>query len=399
MSIFKRLIIFVMAFLCVGCTQKQDRIPKLTYSTWGSHSEMSIIKPLIKEFEQKNNVKIKLIHIPQNYFQKLHILFASKQAPDVLFINNYYLPLYAKAGLLENLEKYFSLKELENTFFQNTLNSMKFENTLYGLPRDVSNLVIFYNQDMFKRKKIPYPTKNWNYQDLLKLAKQLTDDDTLGIGFEEKPIFWEPILWSNGGELFNKKGEFTLNQKESLDALKYYIDLRINHKVAPSKTESSNRTMAQLFLNEKIAMHISGRWLVPKYRAEANFNWDIIPLPNGKKGSIAGSDTSGWAISKSSKNKDLAINFIKYMSSYESIQNISKSGLITPARKDCAYSNTFLDKNKKPQNAIFFIEINDLAKNTNIPNNYNQKIEKLERLLEPYFLGKEKISPYTKFEL
>ena len=61
--------------------------------------------------------------------------------------------------------------------------------------------------------------------------------------------------------------------------------------------------MAQMFLQGKIAMHISGRWLVPKYRESAHFDWDITQFPKGTKGSIVPLDASGWAISSKSTKK------------------------------------------------------------------------------------------------
>ncbi len=380
-----------------ACT-RENNVQTLTYSTWGSQSEIQVMKPIIADFEVKNNVKVKLIYIPQNYFQKLHLLFASNQAPDVIFINNYYLPVYAKAGLLEDVSAYFK-EEFENkTFFQNAVNALSLNDKKYGIPRDISNMVVYYNKDIFLQNKTDYPNKNWNYKDLRRIASRLTQKDKWGIGFEENPIFWEPILWSNGGGIFANDGELILNSQESKKALNYCIELKTKYHVAPTQIESANRTMAQMFLDEKVAMIISGRWLVPKFREEASFDWDIINLPQGTKGSIAGSDSSGWAISKSAKDKELAARFIKHMSSKATIEKFTKSGLITPARKDCAYSNIFLD-NQKPKSAKIFLDINENAIVTPIPDKYNQKIERLTKLLEPYFLGEKKISPSTQFEL
>jgi len=389
--------IFFILLTCCGCVQK-EKTEELTFSTWGSQSEMQILKPIITDFEQQNNVHVHLIHAPQNYFQKLHLLFASKQAPDVVFINNYYLPLYAKAGLLEDLSKYFKDDFNNGTFFQNAIDALSSNGTIYAIPRDISNMVIYYNKNIFDEKNIKYPNKNWNYQDFLKTAKNLSGKGIYGIGIEENPLFWSPILWSNGAGIFSKDGEFVLNEPKSKEWLKYYIELRTVHNAAPTETQSANRTMAQMFLDGKIAMQISGRWLVPKYRKEADFDWDIINLPRGEYGSIAGSDSSGWAISKSAPNKALAVKFVRHLSSKESINKFTQSGLITPARKECAFSNIFLD-GQKPHSAKIFLDINEHAITTPIPDNYNRKIERLTRVLEPYFSGGKKITPSVTFEL
>ena len=397
MKFFKISLFFCLSLFLCGCNPVEDS-NHITFSTWGSQSEIKVVKALIKQYEQINNIQVKLIHIPQNYFQKLHLLFASNQAPDVAFINNYYLPVYQEADLLLDLSPYFLDELKSDLYFNNAIKSLSKGNSLYAVPRDVSNIVVYYNKDMFKRYGISYPNENWTYDDLIKLGKQFSNGEQWAVGIEENPLFWEPVLWSNDATIFDENGVFVLNNQNSKQALKYFIDLKNKYKIIPPKSITANRTMAQLFLDEKVAMHFSGRWLVPKYRQEAKFDWDVVSIPRGVVGSVSGSDSSGWAISKNSKNIDLAISFVKYMSSKEVVSEVTKSGLITPARKDVAYSDVFLD-GKKPKNVKTFLKINNNAKINTIPKNYNKKIEKLMKILEPYFLGVKNITSDTKFEL
>ena len=87
------LILCLLPILLCACTKNQQE--EITFSSWGSVTEVGILNEIIKEYEKENpEVRINFIHIPQNYFQKIHLLFASNQAPDVIFINNLYLPLY-----------------------------------------------------------------------------------------------------------------------------------------------------------------------------------------------------------------------------------------------------------------------------------------------------------------
>ena len=78
--------------LCFSLCGKTDNKTHIEFATWGSESEIKILKPMLEEFERENpEIKVDLMHIPQNYFQKIHLLFASNTAPDVIFINNLYL--------------------------------------------------------------------------------------------------------------------------------------------------------------------------------------------------------------------------------------------------------------------------------------------------------------------
>ena len=355
--------------------------PKKTtvqFASWGSESEISILKPILKDFEKENpNIKVDFMHIPQNYFQKIHLLFASNTAPDVIFMNNQYLPIYANADVLEDLTGDFDFSK----FYPQTVKALSWKGKIYAVPRDVSNLVIFYNKDIFDKYNIPYPDINWTIQDFLTTAEKLTHrPNVFGISFDEEPLMFLPYLTSFGGGFEPQK----INSLSSKQALKIYADLRNKYHVAPQKDESASATMAQMFLQGKLAMHLSGRWLVPKYRQEAKFDWDIVNFPNGKLGSVVPLDASGWTISKSSKHKKEAIKLVAFLASKTSSQKFTKSGLIVPARIDVANSETFLD-NQKPHNAKIFLDVIKTSEPTPVTVNYREILDNIKNDTEHLF--------------
>lgn len=354
----------------------------IQYASWGSKSEVDILKPLLVEFERENpDLKVEFMHIPQNYFQKIHILFASNTAPDVIFINNLYLPLYANAGVLENLDDYGIN---QNDFYQKSLEALSWKGKLYAVPRDVSNLVIYYNKEIFKSANLSYPKENWTMDEFLHIAKILTKrPNVFGISFEEDSLFYLPYLMSEGGGILSDDlSREIIEDKNSQNGLKLYADLRKKYHVAPTKSESASATMAQMFLQGKLAMHLSGRWLVPKYREEAVFEWDIVPFPKGASGSIVPLDVSGWAISKNSKHKQDAFRLIKFLSSKTSIEKLAESGLIVPARKDCA---KVIQNDKNPKNSHVFIDVIQTSKPTPVSVDYNVLNDKLKEKNERLF--------------
>lgn len=366
-------VLLICILVLCGC-HKQDSRTTVQFASWGSKSEIDILKPLLSEFEKENpDIKVDFMHIPQNYFQKIHLLFASNTAPDVIFINNLYLPIYANAGLLEELNT-------DDNFYPQSLNALSWQGKLYAIPRDVSNLVIYYNKDMFLKKHIPFPKQNWTFDDFLQTSKKLTDKNTFGISFEEDPLFYLPYLMSNGGGFLPEE----IKKAESQEAINFYADLRNKYHTAPKKNESASATMAQLFLQERIGMYLSGRWMVPKLREEASFDWDIAQFPKGTKGSIVQLDASGWAISKSSKHKAEALKLINYLSDEKSIEKFTQSGLIVPARKDVANSQSFLN-GQKPKNAKVFIEIIETSKPTPVTVNYREILDNLKNDMEKRF--------------
>jgi len=377
--------------------KNQDSKTVIKFSAWGSQSEIEYLLPLIEHFEQENpDIKIEFLHIPQNYFQKLHLLFASKLAPDVVFVNNHYFIKYVNANLLEDLSKYID----KSKYFSQSIDCFTVNNKIYAIPRDISNLVVYYNKNLFDKYNINYPNNNWTHYDYVNIANSFHKNGIWGVGYETDTMFLLPFLLSNDGGIFNENlTGFILNKKETLETIDWYSDLANKYNIAPKKSDSANLTMAQLFLQEKIAMHVSGRWLVPKYRKDAKFDWDIIQLPKGKKGSITSIDSSGYALSASSRHKKEAIRFILYISSKNSLEKLTQSGLIVPAIKDIAYSETFINRKLKPENAQAFIDIIDNGKPTPVNSNYQKIIEIINKALEPVFLGKIKAREAISDEL
>ncbi len=393
----KNLLIAIALFLSIIAASFLFKQPKddrtvIKFASWGSQSEISILAPILEEFEKQNpDIKVDFVHIPQNYFQKVHLLFASNLAPDVVFLNNYYAPKYIKAGLLEDLSPYMK----KDDYFEKSYKGFSAGEKIYAFPRDVSSLVIFYNKDLFKKNGVPLPSQNWTMAEFLAAAKKLTKEDfgvkTFGCGFETEMIYLLPYLFSNDGAVLNDDGKkLLIGDSAALDAIDFYADFVNKYKIAPSKAESASLTMAQLFLQGRIAMQLSGRWLVPKYREEAKFDWDIAPFPAMRAGSVVSVDASGYAISKSSMHKKEALRFIEFINSEKSMEKITKSGLIVPARKDAAFSAAFLDKSKKPGQAKTFLDVIETGKPTPVNVNYQKLSDRLKTALEPVFLGKRK---------
>ncbi len=377
----KFLVIFLILFTIFVFHSKQiskEDYNVLKFSSWGSQSEVKIIKELLYNFEKENNVKVEFIHIPQNYFQKIHLMFASNIEPDVIFINNQYIKMYIDAGLLENLTPYFENEE--KYFYPEAINCFKYkdtksefnsdENKLYAIPRDISNIVIFINKDIFKKHGIAPKIELNNIYELKELAQKLTTKSYWGINTEEDPLFWLNFLAANGGGVLSDKADkLIITDTKSIEALNLYSDFVNKYHISPSKSEIGSMTTAQMFINQKIAMYMGGRWMVPKFKETIPFNWDVIEFPSSDKNKIY-LDASGWAVSKKSKKKELAVKLIKYLSSETASDKFTYSYLIIPARIS---SGTKLTSSKSVNSLNENVFISEIKKTKPTPVNKNYR--------------------------
>ena len=373
-------LILLSLFVLYGIfPQKENSRTTIKFSSWGSRTEYAILKEVIADYEKNNpNVKIEFIHVPEDYFRKLHLLYASKTEPDVVFLNNTYAPLYIKSNLLEDLSEFVDEKE----FYESSVDCFKDGGKLYAVPRDISNLVLFVNKNIVKN-----PENIKTVDDLRKYAKKYTNSEHFGLNYEKNPLFWLYYLnYFNGGILSDDGKQVIFNSPESRKGLQLYVDMINKDKSIPHEWQVSSMTSAQAFICGKTALYLSGRWVVPKFRETLNFDWDIIPFPASENSKTL-TDASGWAVSKSSKHKKEAVDFVKYMSSKKVSEKFTETGLITPARVDVAHSPIFLASNQKPKNSKVFIDILENSKPTPVNSNYAKITDDVTKAVLPVFNG------------
>jgi multiple sugar transport system substrate-binding protein len=413
--------VLVSTLMFSGC-KSQSSLPiqpikTIIFSTWGNAEELTTLKSLVAKFEETHsNIHVELMHIPDNYYQKLHILIAADMTPDVMFTNSIYFPVYAHHGVFKNLSPFLEHSQVlsRKNFYTNALqtfqlpvinstSSEKARSGLGAIPRDISNLVVFYNKTLFKKAGLPLPSSHWTWQECLVAAKALTKRSNtskipsqFGFSFyKTPPLLWLPFVWSWGGTVF-KDSTFAMNSPHALAGLAFYQHLRFGASVAPTPQEVGSTSMTQLFIQQRLAMMVNGRWVVPLLRKEAAFDWDVVPFPAGPSGSHVGIDSSGYAMAAQSKHPKEAWQLIEFLSSRAAQEAVTRSGLIIPARRDVAESSLFLSRTEKPVHGQVFLEAIDTGIPTQSHPRWNELSEELNLALEPVWDGKQSANAAMK---
>ncbi len=175
----------------------------------------------------------------------------------------------------------------------------------------------------------------------------------------------------NAGEIvaYTDKDELTATQKaqctelpSQMEAMQYFVDLSVTHKVSPKPAVSASSSTYGLFSSKQCAMIIETRYATGIYRktideAQDAFDWDVAPLPKHANGIAAGhSGSEALCIPAKSKHKDEAWKFIEYMTGEEGSKRFAEAGFTVPNTRELANSETFLQSNKNPKNSKIFVE-------------------------------------------
>jgi multiple sugar transport system substrate-binding protein len=146
------------------------------------------------------------------YLDKLTTEFSAGNAPDIVWIPGASVADYATKNVLVDLmplaTKDTSFKLTD--YYEAPMKELQQGGHLWGLPRDISTLVIYYNKDLFKSMGVDDPADlakagKWDWDNFLRVAQELTDpaNKTYGFSMSNWWGLWGYFVYAAGGSLFN----------------------------------------------------------------------------------------------------------------------------------------------------------------------------------------------------
>jgi multiple sugar transport system substrate-binding protein len=390
----KKLLPFLAFFLFLSCGKKEKGV-ELSLLFWGSPEEIRIVEAMKKAFEEKNpGIHLKLVH-SNRYFDKLQVMLGGGTPPDVFYMGIEDFPAYVSGGSLMNLEPYLQEDTTWNPikYYSELVNGFKYKDSLYGIPKDWSPFVLYYNKRLFDEAGVSYPDENWTWDDFLDAAIKITKDED-GDGEPDVFGFWNfsnwvwtfPWIWSNEGRVLSEdKKKCLIDSPEAMEALQFLYDLTYKYKVAPTSAETAQR---DLFTTGKVGIVMYGRWMVPRYRTITEFKWGVAPLPK-KKERATPLFTVAFVVSSQCKHPKEAYELVRFLSGKGGNEVIGKLGLAVPSMVDIANSPVFLSPEKLPKNSEVFLKTMDYARQQPITPQWEEMGNIFNQYLEELFLNKK----------
>ena len=282
------------------------------YAPGGANAGQSAwFETMVKAWNDTHDVKVQLEYIPNNDYMggtKLPTAFASGQGPDIFIISPGDFLRYYNGGVLLDLTPFLEEKARAD-FPEGVIATRKVKDKIYGLPMEVEPMAMYYSLDAFKEaglteKDIP---KTWD--ELLIVAKKLTNEKRFGVLFETAPGYyqnftWYPFMWQGGGEFQDSAGKSAFNSPGVVQALKFWQDA-VKQGVAPRKPLGGGGwDVVPNLASGYCAMQNVGIWAISDLRANAkDFKYGVfkLPIPAGGKYTTVG---GGWAFVANAKGKN-----------------------------------------------------------------------------------------------
>lgn len=354
---------------------------------------------VVKAYEQANpKVTIKLEQVgDQPYKDKIRVLSASKQLPDIYFSwAGDFANKFVRAGLAADLTSVIGPDtQWGQTFSPAALKAFQTQGKYYGVPIDLDAKYLAYNKAAFAKANIGAAPAT--LEDLLGDCDKLKSAGYTPIAFGNQ-YGWPAIHYITQLNAYNvapdtlakdynpATGAFTdPGYAKALDQFKSIIT-RCSSKDANGVSHEAGQAN---FINGKAAMHylesvefqvLTAKGGAPKAVAD-NWSFMRLPAPQGAAGdssSLTGAP-DGFMVNAQSKNAPLAVDILKFMTNQQNAAKLTADiGWLSPVKGSATSANAFpqlesalADISKASQFAIWL----DTVTNADVANAYLSGVE------------------------
>lgn len=339
-----------------GCSsassaKSEDGKTKIRFASWDNAEDVDKQQALVDQFNSsQDKIEVSLEAYGTDYDTKISAGMGSGDTPDVVYMWDY--PTYYEG--LEPLDPYIEKEgaDYKDNFYETLWPYNSKDGAVYGIPVGFTTHALFYNKDMFSQAGVAEPTKDWTWDDVEVASKTIAEKipGAKGFSFQMKPDPYdsEMYLWSNGTSFTDADGniEGNLNSQKAVEALSVFQDMeKEGHAIATEKNGMDE------FRSGKTAMFIYGAWAVSTLETDG-VNFGVVDIPafaGAGRDSVSILSSSGVSISKDSKKKDAAWEFVKFWTGEE--MNKARIGYELPALKSVVESEKILEN---PFNAPFY---------------------------------------------
>lgn len=271
-----------------------------------------------KELAEKNIAVTIDLEMPNTDQAKqfLQARLASNDAPDIFDVHANDLSTYDKAGYLEDITG----QPAAETLYETVKNTVMNDGRIIALPLESLSWGYLYNKHIFNELGLTPPQTLDEMKVVVEKLNQ-ADKKPFLLAFQES---WVPQLMTAltlGGIVSSEHPDWIekMNKGEASYAdvkdIFNVIDLIMENGTA-KPFEVGNETGSADFAGGKAAMWVQGPWnaeTILKVNPEMEFGVAPLPVSNNTTGTMINLSTSTTlAISKKSKNKEVALDLLNY---------------------------------------------------------------------------------------
>ncbi len=306
----------------------------LTYSIWDAPQEEAT-QAIIDAFEAANpGIEVDLTVTPwADYWTKMQTTATSGSAPDIFWMNTPNLPKYADGGVLLPLSDLIEKDGFDMSVFADApVASATWDGTVYGMPKDVDALALWYNKAIFEAGGVDLPTDDWTWADMVAAAEKLTDAGTGVYGIPAlvtNQLSYYNTIPQSGGFVISEDGtESGYDDPKTIAGIQAWVDL-IQKGVSPTLQQMTDTDPTQMFQSGKLAMTFAGSWMIPVFTGDDAIkdSLGVVQMPLiDERGGVSNSVSNvGFA---GTEHPDEVWKFLQFLGSSDAANIIAEGGVL-----------------------------------------------------------------------
>lgn len=337
-----------MAALALAAGAAQAQPKELTFwtflATQGTDPRSTALRNIVEGFnksQSKYAVKVESI----NFARIDNVVIqstAAGQGPDILNVYTDQLPMHVAAKTVQPLDMYFAkLPPAAQKDFAMDLDFLRYDGKLMALPWETRVWLLWYRKDLLDKAGAGVPK---TADELAQVAAKISSEQVMGFGFGASTgalgagamEAFVPLFWGAGGQLFNAKGEATINSDAGVRTLGFFRDMVNKSKGMRSSVAAMSVEDAMTAVKAgTIGMTVMGSFRVAAARNAAatgtNLQTAAVPGWAADKPSPARIGGQTLTIGANSKEQEGAWQFIQYYISPAGQLEFAKAGVM-PSR-------------------------------------------------------------------
>jgi multiple sugar transport system substrate-binding protein len=304
-------------------------------SGWqSSDAEKKALQDTIAAFEAQNSkIKVDYSVVAGDYPTVMATNFASKNVPDLFYVDAAFGQTWADQGFLQPLDDYIANSGFDTSkFYPGYIQPFKgSDGKLYGLPKDGNTIGMAYNTADVTTAPTTMDELQTTAQGLkgksgLKAPMCLNASLDRGLAF----------IYANGGAIVSDDGKTNMvNTPETTQAVQSYLDL-FKNGLGMTASDMGDGWCGDSLGKKHAAVAFEGGWLDPAMSStypDVKYNWGTFPQgSSGKPTTI--SFTAAYSIGADSQNKDQAWVLLEYLAGVEGMTKWTSGGVALPSRSD-----------------------------------------------------------------
>lgn len=296
---------------------------------WGvpQNDVYKIYDEAIEAFEAKHK-NVRVVYrsgtLMGDYSEWLAQKILSGKEPDVFLVMKEDFNTLASIGMLENLNDYLKADSFGAAdYYSKALDSGKYDHIQYALPMEIVPTFMIVNKTLLDANEIEMPQADWSVEDFFRICEAMTKDtdgDGLIDQFGVYGYDWDHHYYGAGATFVNGSRAADIYDEQQLtqaiDFTKSLYQLNKGQVVDPHDYDAGTVAF-KIFSLDEFRAYKPYPYRIKKY---FNFEWETLPFPRVGSESHSKLYTLQMGMSSRSKHKDLAWEFINYMTNSDEVQ-------------------------------------------------------------------------------